>query len=233
MRGLLVCNSYDSDAGFIGEAFRAHGYAFSECHREHPSEWPDLAGADLVLMLGSDWSVFWEHLAVEVAAEASLLRAAIDGGRPVFGICYGAQMIAQALGGQVERAPVHELGWYDIDSDVPEIATGPWFEWHYDHIAQIPPGATELARTALATQAFTVGRTLATQFHPEVTNSMAERWTSGAGGDELTKLAVDRRQLLDETRVAVELSRGHAAALVDWFCDEVAGVVPVSSATVR
>jgi GMP synthase-like glutamine amidotransferase len=233
MRGLLVCNNYDADAGFIGEAFRAHGYAFSECHREHPSEWPDIAGADLVLMLGSDWSVFWEHLASEVEAEASLVRAAVDSGRPVFGICYGAQMIAQTLGGRVERAPIHELGWYDIDSDVSEIAAGPWFEWHYDHIAELPPGATEIARSLLATQAFTIGRTLATQFHPEVTNSMAERWTSGSGGEELVKVGVDRGQLLEETRSAVQLSRGNATSLVDWFCEQVATAPLTHSAKVR
>jgi GMP synthase-like glutamine amidotransferase len=223
MRGLLLCNDYDADPGFIGEAFRANGYAFSECHRENPSEWPDLSSHDLVLMLGSDWSVFWEHLAAEVDAEASLVRAAVAEGRPVFGICYGAQMLTHALGGRVERAPQHEVGWYDIETDVPDaIAPGPWFEWHYDHIAELPGGATELARTARATQAFTVGRSLATQFHPEVDGSIADRWSAGGGAAELLKVGVRREDLLAETSNATALSRPNAVRLVDWFCESVA-----------
>jgi GMP synthase-like glutamine amidotransferase len=223
VRGLLLCNDYDADPGLIGEAFRAHGYAFAECHRERPQEWPELAGIDLVLMLGSDWSVFWDNIAGEVRAEAELLTAAVAGGRPVFGICYGAQMIAQTFGGRVERAAASEVGWFDISSNDPAvIPEGPWFEWHYDHIATLPPGAVELARSPLAVQAFGFGRVLATQFHPEVDSSIVERWARGGGETELRTLGIDRDQLIAETRRAVEASRPQATQLVDWFCATVA-----------
>ena len=59
MRALLIANAADADAGFVGERFRHHGFAFTECHRERPAEWAELDGHDLVLLLGSEWSVYW------------------------------------------------------------------------------------------------------------------------------------------------------------------------------
>ena len=62
MRALLVANRYDADPGFVGEHLRNAGYSFVECHREHPGDWSSLDETDLVVSLGSDWSVYWEHV---------------------------------------------------------------------------------------------------------------------------------------------------------------------------
>ena len=71
-----------------------------------------------------------------------------------------------------------EIGWYDIVSDVPEvIAAGPWLQWHSD-VVTVPPGAEELARSAVGPQAWRIGRTLCTQFHPEATETMLARWSA-------------------------------------------------------
>ena len=40
---------------------------------------------------------------------------------PVYGICYGNQIMAHALGGTVERAREPEIGWHHVVSDVPEV----------------------------------------------------------------------------------------------------------------
>jgi GMP synthase-like glutamine amidotransferase len=217
MRALLIANSGDADAGFVGDRFRHHGFAFTECHRERPDEWPDLAGNDLVLLLGSEWSVYWPHVADQVAAEAALIRAAHERGLPQFGICFGCQTMAHALGGTVERAREPEIGWYDVATDAPEwIAPGPWLEWHYD-VVTVPPGAEELARTAVAPQAWRLGRSFATQFHPEATESIVGRWSRGPGGDELAKFGSSRDELLATTRTNVNVSREQAEHLVDRF----------------
>ena len=76
MRALLIANAVDADAGFVGERFRHHGYSFDECIRERPEEWPALDGHDLVLLLGSEWSVYWPEVAEYVAAETALIREA-------------------------------------------------------------------------------------------------------------------------------------------------------------
>ena len=221
MRALLIANAADADPGFVGERFRHHGYAFTECHRERPAEWPTLDGFDLVLMLGSEWSVYWPEVAESVAAEAAVIRAAQERGIAQFGICFGNQIMAHALGGTVERAREAEIGWYDIVSDLPDvIATGPWMQWHYDVIT-VPPTAEELARSSVGPQAWRVGRSFATQFHPEATETMLTRWSSSGVDDELRRFGSSPEQLMAETRANVTVSREHAEHLVDWFLDDV------------
>ena len=222
MRALLIANAADADAGFVGERFRHHGYAFTECARERPDEWPALAGHDLVLLLGSEWSVYWPEVAHHVAAEVALIREAHDQGVPQFGICFGNQSMAHALGGTVERARMPEIGWYEVVSDVPEhIAAGPWMQWHSD-VVTVPGAATELARSVVGPQAWQMGRNFATQFHPEANETMLVRWTTGAGADELERFGSSAEQVLAQTRANTAVSRDHADHLVDWFLDEVA-----------
>lgn len=223
MRALLISNFYDADSGFVGDRFRRHGYSFSECHRERRTAWPDLDGHDLVLSLGSDWSVYWPHVASEVDAEAGLIREAHSRGIPVFGICYGNQIMAHALGGSVQRAAQSEIGWYEVSSDVPEvIAPGPWFEWHND-VVSVPPGAVELARTDSGPQAWRMGRSFCTQFHPEVNEAIVRRWVEGGGENEARAFGRDPAVMIDQSRINSAESRPNADRIVDWFLESVAG----------
>jgi GMP synthase-like glutamine amidotransferase len=222
VRALLVANQADADAGFVGDRFRSHGYAFSECHREHPGEWPALDGHELVLLLGSEWSVYWPQIAGELSAEVELLRAARRRGVPVFGICFGHQVMSHAFGGTVSPAAMPEVGWYEIDTDLPAaVAAGPWLQWHYD-VASVPPDAGQLARSAVGPQAWRLGRMFATQFHPEVTEAIVRRWSAGAGAQELARTGVGVESLLAQTARCVDDSRPNAHRLVDWFCETVA-----------
>ncbi|MEY3817083.1 MAG: hypothetical protein RI966_1060, partial [Actinomycetota bacterium] len=109
MRALLVANANDADPGFIGqrfaehgfigERFKEHGNVFEHCERENPDLWPSLDGADLVLLLGSWWSVYWPDIAKSVRAECELIQETHRRGIPMFGICFGAQIMATAFGG--------------------------------------------------------------------------------------------------------------------------------------
>ena len=96
----------------------------------------------------------------------------------MLGLCFGGQALAAALGGDVETAPEPELGWTEIETDEPELVPpGPWLEWHYERFTT-PPGATEIARTGAASQAFRHGRHLGVQFHPESTVEIVEHWAA-------------------------------------------------------
>lgn len=219
MRALVIANADDADPGIVGERFRHHGVAFSDGLREHPREWPDLAGRDLVLLLGSEWSVYWDQVADSVAAECALVNEAVDRGIPVFAICFGAQVTARALGGTVERARRPEVGWHLVESDDPAvIAPGPWLQWHFD-VFSVPPGLTEVARSPSGPQAMVGRRLLATQFHPEATETMLSRWTAGESHDDLLRLGLDPEAIMAETRQQVVASRPRAEALVDWFVE--------------
>ena len=117
--------------------------------------------------LGARWPVYDDALRRSwVSAEMQLMRDAADAGVALLGVCFGGQLLAQAFGGSVARSSAPEIGWYDVTSDNPDlIPGGPWFQWHFDRWT-LPPGATEIARTADASQAFVLGRALALQFHP-------------------------------------------------------------------
>ena len=220
VRALLVANSIDADPGFVGERLRHHGFAFDECLRENPGEWPDLAGHDLVLLLGSEWSVYWDRVSGEVQAESALIREANQTGVPIFGICFGSQMIAHTLGGSVQRATRPEVGWHRVDSDVPAVITsGPWLQWHFD-VFTPPPGWEVMATSASGPQAIRWGRTFATQFHPEANESMLAAWT--AGSDDLARLGMSPDEVMERTRENVKVSRPACERIVDWFMNHVA-----------
>ena len=58
VRALVIGNADDLDPGFVGHRLRQRGYAFTEGQREHPEDWPELDGVELVLTLGSEWNVY-------------------------------------------------------------------------------------------------------------------------------------------------------------------------------
>lgn len=223
MRAVVVANSNDADPGFVGERFRHHGFAFAEAHREYPDEWPELPGHDLILLLGSEWSVYWDHISGEVAAETALVRAAHEAHIPIFGICFGSQIVAHALGGRVRRATQPEVGWHQVETALPQvIAPGPWLQWHFDCFEK-PAEFTQLAQSPAGPQAILGGRTFATQFHPEANESMLARWTAGGGSEELSRLGLTPQNVMAQTRDNVSVSRVNSDRIVDWFVETVVG----------
>jgi len=221
MRALVIGNVDDLDPGFVGQRLRQRGYVFSEGSRERPEEWPGLDGVELVLTLGSEWNVHRPERAALVAAEAALVREVVRRDIPLLAICFGAQVLSHALGGTVGPTPTPEIGWYDVAVDGVPVADGPWVEWHVD-VFTPPEGFTVVATTAVGPQLITGGRCLGTQFHPEATETIVGRWVAEGGGADLRARGGDPDELLAATRANVVRSRPAAAALVDWFVDDIA-----------
>ncbi|MFM7410251.1 MAG: type 1 glutamine amidotransferase [Actinomycetota bacterium] len=229
MRAIIIANHADADGGEVALRFAQHGWSFETWNREEAADWealPDDVG--LVVPLGSDWSVYWDDIAAFVAAEATLLQAAHARGVPIFGICFGGQMLTHALGGRVERAPQPEIGWFSVDATPkmsPFLAQNPWFQWHYDRFLPPPEavvlGTGELETGGQSAQAFVLGRSLGLQFHPEVTPTIVERWSAGHGAAELTRVGVDPVALAASTRSHAHVSALGAHRLVDWFAEHV------------
>jgi len=122
------------------------------------------------------------HLKVEMLAIEQALRQ----GKPVLGICLGAQLLAHVLGAPVRRHERPEIGWYDLSlteagtADPVVGALGPAapvFQWHGRSFA-LPDGAVHLARTdSCEQQAFRWGDSAyGLQFHPEVDAALVRRW---------------------------------------------------------
>lgn len=224
MRAIIIANHADADGGEVALRFAQHGWSFETWNREEAADWEALPNdVGLVVPLGSDWSVYWDDIAAFVAAEATLLQAAHARGVPIFGVCFGGQMLAHALGGRVERAPQPEIGWFSVDATPemsPFLAQNPWFQWHYDRFLP-PPEAVVLGTGEQGTQAFVLGRSLGLQFHPEVTPAIVERWSTGHGAAELTRVGVDPVALVAATRSHAHVSALAAHRLVDWFAEHV------------
>ena len=210
---VLVVRHHDVDsAGFIAEAFRAHGAELDVrlFPDEGPLPGPD--GFDHVVVLGAIPSVNDGHQ--WFAAELSWLRTADAAGVPILGICFGGQALCVLAGGTVERAPRQEIGWTQVESVAPGLVPpGPWLEFHYDRCL-VPDTARVLAANDLCVQAFAVGRHLAVQFHPEVDGPQLKRWLDNGGDVEVTRIGLDPDEFLAQTIREEPAARARAATLV-------------------
>lgn len=152
----------------------------------------------------------------------------------VLGICLGAQLLAKALGGSVERNPLREIGWYDVDlteegrSDPVLSAFSRQqrvFQWHEDGI-ELPREAVHLASSpASPVQAFRTGEhAYGFQFHLEANGLLIERWLTvpdnqGVLVDERGNIDPDgiRRQTADSIVSLEALSRETFSRWIDRF----------------
>jgi GMP synthase-like glutamine amidotransferase len=229
---LFLYNEHLATEALLGEAFTDSGYDIETFEvvpaerRDSPAGdvmFPDPTRYDVIVPLGATWPVYDELLQrTWVGAEAQMVRDAAAAGVPTLGVCFGGQLMAHAFGGSVARSDTPEIGWYDVESDMPGVVPpGPWFQWHFDRWT-LPPGATEIARTANSSQAFVLGRALALQFHPELDSALLEDWLAVDRDDEASAVGLTHDDLRSRTK---ELEAGAAQRireLVRGFLSEVA-----------
>jgi GMP synthase-like glutamine amidotransferase len=219
----VVANLEDPEAGFVEERLESLGGTFLRRWRSEPDSLDGLeSSVDLLVLLGSDWSVYDPAHRREIAAESDLARRASTAGCPVLGICFGGQLVASAHGLDVVRSPRGEIGWARIDSDDQELfGNGPWFQFHLDQWIPGPP-LTTIARNQLAPQAVRYRRTLGLQFHPEVTTEVATRWILEAP-ESVRSVGAEPDAVIEECRRLVPDARLRCHALVDAFLERIAG----------
>ena len=237
-RALFIEHDPASPGGPVWRQFEKRGYEicrFNVVNRENyktPNvtvKFPDFNEFDVIVPMGSPWGV-WEDERIGnwLLPELEYIRAAHNAGIPILGICFGGQLLARALGGDVAPGPRAEIGWHVIMSDDESlIERGPWFQYHFDRWT-LPPKATEIAKTPVASQAFVCGRSLALQFHPEVERAVLDQWLLfDESCVKIEHAGYDHNLLLAHTSYEEANAGERAAQLVDNFLDRVAQNEPV------
>ena len=231
-RVLFLYNDPTAPAALLGDAFAENGFeihTFEVVPADRTGDpvfdvkFPDFTDYDVVVPLGARWAVYDERLAdAWVGREIDLLRRALDTGVGVLGVCFGGQLLARALGGEVSRSPHPEIGWYEVhSSNTALVPDGPWFQWHFDRIT-LPPGAVEIAGNPHATQAFVQGRAMALQFHPEVDYELVEEWILGDDDGGMAELGVDADDLRARTAAELDDAARRLRLLVRGFLTMIA-----------
>lgn len=233
---LILAHDPVSPAGPVEDRLRHHGFDIDyrvvvpERSYRTPNvtfDFPDAAEFDLIVPLGAPWGA-WDDATIGnwLIPEIQWVKDVVLSGQPMLGICFGGQLVARALGGAVGPAPQSEIGWHSVWSQRPDIVPdGPWFQFHYDRF-EVPPGAIEIAKNPAASQAFTFQKTLAVQFHPEITADSLLTWLDWGGWKALEKAGLDGEVMLAQTRAFEATSRSRTEALVDNYLSHVAGLVP-------
>jgi GMP synthase-like glutamine amidotransferase len=224
-RALFVVHDHDTDRGIADTGtLREHvvdrGY---DVEIVHPADdLPDVADFDFVIVMGSSESAYDDSVPW-LAAEISYLRSALAANVPIFGVCFGGQLLSRVLGGKVKRSDHPEHGYVSVNTVAPElISRGPWMQMHFDRFT-LPPGAREIARNGAALQAFTFGRNLGVQFHPEISPAVwatwQASWAANREGQLVVERGIDLEKITAEITARADESREKCGLLLDAFLE--------------
>lgn len=226
MRVLLISHEPLAAPGVIGRLLHERGietltHVVLADPDDPNTDFPDPGEFDAVISFGSFCHAYDPGVREWVEPEISLISDMVDRDIPYLGVCFGGQLLAEALGGSVERAPVgqDEIGLIHFDSEVDEIPGGPWFSWHEDRTT-LPDHVTVLGRNGNAAQLFRYGRAVGTQFHPEAEIPLVRAWTE-VGADYIPE-RTSAREMLDDLNAQRLTLETNCARLVDWFLEDVA-----------
>ena len=151
-----------ADRGLDFKAYHVEAMEFPESVRD----------CDGWLITGSRHGAYEDH--PFIAPLEDFIRKAYAAKVPLVGICFGHQIIAQALGGKVER---FEGGWsvgptdYDFGGETLTMNA-----WHRDQVTALPPGAERVATSAFCENAALVygDRAFTVQAHPEFSDAFVD-----------------------------------------------------------
>lgn len=222
---LAIRHVHFEHLGALQPLLEAAGYAVR--YAEAPTATLREPAPDLLIVLGGPISVNDVHEYPFLEREQALLLRQLERGKPLLGICLGAQLIARALGSRVFGLDRKELGWSTLQptaaggrSPLRHLLVPPLEVLHFHgETFDLPPGATCLASTpACAHQAFALGdHALGLQFHPEVTAEQLESWYV-AHTCELRAAGVDVLELRREgARKAGLLAEPLKRFFSDWI----------------
>lgn len=186
---LAIQNDETDPPHLVGKWLEEIGFEVKTIHAYNgealPNKVPENVAA--LMPLGGHMGAMDDHVAPWLRAEREMLADAVAKDFPIFAICLGAQLLAAATDGKVERMETNEIGIYEINSVAKDeiVDFGPsaiTTQWHEDYVTVLPTGATRLAASELCpNQIYKMGsHTYAFQSHPEVDAAIITRWEKDA-----------------------------------------------------
>lgn len=209
------------------EPIEAAGYQLDRIDVADPA-FPslDLAEPDLVIMMGGPMSVYEADRYPWIACQRQRLARRLAADRPTLGVCFGAQLVASALGAEVYAGPAKEVGFHPLTiADTPaadplrHLAGLPVLHWHGDTFA-LPEGAELLASSALyPNQAFRRGpNVLALQFHGEMgLDPRFDQWVDAWPHDVAAAGTTPERLRADHAAHGPTVVAAGRAMIADWL----------------
>jgi GMP synthase (glutamine-hydrolysing) len=215
---LIVQHAPHEHPAAMLRALESQGILTQWIHPYLGQGYPDVDSISGIISLGGPMGANDEKLHPWIGAEKDLLRRSVDASLPTVGICLGAQILARALGGRVERHSAAEVGWFPVQlnklgvKDPVVGAAGPKptvYHWHLDTFYP-PDGAVLLASSkACARQAYRIGENVyGFQFHPEADHQLVLEWLAAEGiEDDIEEV---RREHGSKTVQDSRTQRAHA-----------------------
>lgn len=221
MRSVVIGNREENFLGFLSSVLNDLGASVFTYLREEDRLPHSLETVDLIVHLGSSWSLTEPSIVESCTSEIEFIRHSAVRGVPMVGICFGAQLLSLAFGGDVSRNDHPEIGWTTVNGVTGhELLDGKWMQWHYDGFT-CPQNGEVVATNSNGVQSIRVSRSLGIQFHPEANSEVVEGWILAGGDHELAGLEIDPNELLSMTASESTHSAARCRALISGHLDGV------------
>ncbi len=156
-------------------------------------DFPDPDEFDFLVIMGGPMNIYEYQKYIWLKPEKEFIKACLERGKSIFGVCLGSQLLADCMGSSVIKNQYREIGWFpvefseqalntDLFNGIPKKLTP--FHWHGETY-ELPDGSVHLGSSeACRNQAFCYGdKVLAFQFHLEVSGNMVKGLIKNSGDD--------------------------------------------------
>lgn len=223
----IVCHADCEPSSYLCSYFEKNNISYKKINAiKDDIKSLDLTAVAGFVFLGGPYSVYDHYPWLK--NELQLIQEAIDKGILIMGVCFGAQLVSQALGAKVSKADQMEIGWHMIQTDISQLdhlhplnleKNFEVFEWHED-VFSIPKGAVPIFRGINhENQGYLLGKILVMQFHLEMTEHMVNEWLGQYYHciPEPSQSVQDSQQITERLNERLDNLHAHADKIYDWW----------------